>query len=201
MHRWCVRVRHMVDEYSARVMAILRYPMPDEDDAAVDGVSYEEAVYATNTARQEYIEQLLHQQELEEEAWQHRMNGVDLEEWEDQLPDYPDLVLDELRSVADQIAELERYRDRLLIFARLFAVQPHAARSLANVVGLSYSTILRNADEQDVAYVQAEAQRQAASLLSNGEGRPAGISNPSELEAYQRLRALAGPAPAGEGRS
>lgn len=191
-----------MDIYTARVMAALRFPPPaDRYDDLGNPIDYDEMVYAAQRDQEEYAKRLLHEHAVQAEGWEHQMNAVVIEEYADQLPPYPNLLLDELDSISAQIRQLEELRDQLLVFARLFALEPLAARKLAERVGLSYSTILRNASDEDVTYVQAIAQREAAALVHSKDAPQGGISNPGDLEAYQRLRVLAGPTPAGEGQS
>lgn len=187
-----------MDVYTARVMAALRFPFPQgrySEDG--DAVAFDELTRAAVDYQQEYVNELLHEHGQRAEGWEHQMNAVDFED-ADQLPAYPDLLLDELDRISVRLRELEEYRDRLLIFARLFALEPQAARKLAERVGLSYSTILRNATDEDVSRVQAVAQHEAAALVHDKDAPRAEISSPHDLEVRQRLRVLAGPAPCGQ---
>jgi hypothetical protein len=61
---------------------------------------------------------------------------------------------------------------------------------------MSYSTILRNASDEDVSEVQAIAEQEAAALIHDKDAPKAAITNAHDLEVHQRLRVLAGPAPA-----
>ena len=186
--------------YTARVMAALRFPFPqDRYHEDGDEVAFDEMTRAAHDNQQQYVEELVHEYQRQAEGWEQQMNAMDLDENADQLPAYPDLLLDELDAISAQIRELEEYRDRLLIFARLFALEPQAARKLADRVGMSYSTILRNATDADVAQVQAIAQQEAAALVHDKDATRAEITSPHDLEIHQRLRVLAGPAPSEQG--
>jgi hypothetical protein len=185
--------------YTARVMAALRFPFPKErynEDG--DAIDYNEMMQAAHYNQEQYVEELLDDHGRQSEAWKHQMDAIGFEEDENRLPAYPDLLLDELDSISGQIQELEDYRNKLLIFARLFSLEPQAARKLADRVGMSYSTILRNASDEDVRDVQAIARQEASALVHDKDAAKAAITNAHDLEMHQRLRVLAGPAPTEE---
>ena len=98
----------------------------------------------------------------------------------------PAPVLDELRSVASRIVELQTYLNRLIVYARLFAAEPSIARTVARATGISHSTIGRMATPELVADVAGQAQPVARARME--DLRPA--TNP---HFYRRLAAIASP--------
>ena len=101
----------------------------------------------------------------------------------------PDPVLSELKSTASRIAGLQRYLNKLIIYARLFAAEPATARTVAEVTGLSHSTIVRMATPELIAHVAAQVQPIARAQLNALQ--PA--TNPLF---YRRLATIAAPTPA-----
>jgi hypothetical protein len=160
--------------YDLQVLAKLNHPYPDDADPAEEEV--------IDDARRDYLEgavkAYLHQIE-------HSWSEFD-DASENAAFDPPDAVLDELRSTAARIAGLQTYLNELIIYARLFAAEPATARTVAQVTGLSHSTIVRMATPDLIAQVARQAQPVARARME--ALKPA--VNPLF---YRRLAAIAAP--------
>jgi hypothetical protein len=92
----------------------------------------------------------------------------------------PCYLLDRLEEVCRSIARLERLRDRLITFARTYAVDPESSRVIAARTGLSHTTIRRTADEAAI--------REVADLAGPvAEGMLASLTPQKEPDLYSRL--------------
>lgn len=171
------------ERYEAEVIGRLRYrPRPADDDPEI----VQESAQAAAEAALEYATDIAATHVDRVQEW---IDTVDHED-EGAVSEYPSLVLEELAYTASRIADMEAYRDRLLIFARLFAFDPRSSRQIAQVAGLSYSSVLRAATDEDTDDVQRIAASEAADFVRQLH---ASRTNPQLMETYARLRAIAGP--------
>jgi hypothetical protein len=100
------------------------------------------------------------------------------------LPERPNMVIRELGRVSRQLADLERYRDQLIVVARALASTPATARAVAQQTGLSHSTVVRMVTPEALAEVAAGVAPLVDQLLEEME--------PGEAPAfYLRLRSAA----------
>ena len=152
--------------YDVEVMARLRYPMPDpagpDDDPETDDLVREDV----------WEDRRRYARELTEDYDQWVENSYLAADAEGVVPAAPPGVLAmEISRVSDQLAALEAFRDRLLVYARSLAAQPVPARALAKRTGLSHSTIVRMTTAEAIADVATEAAPAAHNALADVDPR------------------------------
>ncbi|GAA3623662.1 hypothetical protein [Microlunatus ginsengisoli] len=160
--------------YDLSVLTMLRYPAPHDEDPVAEEVVDDQRRDYFNDAVEAYLRDIEH-------SWSEYDDGTDRGSFEP-----PDVVLDELQATAARIADLQNYLNELIIYARLFAAEPATARTVAEVTGLSHSTIVRMATPELIAQVAARVQPVARTQLQALQ--PA--TNPLF---YRRLATLAAP--------
>lgn len=100
------------------------------------------------------------------------------------LPERPNMVTREIGKVSRQLADLERYRDQLIVVARGLASAPATARAVAQQTRLSHSTVVRMVTPEAIAEVSATVAPLVEQLLEEMEpGEAPGF--------YLRLRSAA----------
>ena len=152
------------------IAVITRLRLPDEPDGPPPEVLIEE--------RNDYARDLADQYQAMVEA--------DYLEADDVagLPERPNMVAFELAKVSRRLADLERYRDQLIVVARALASTPITARAVAQQTGLSHSTVVRMVTPKALADVSASVAPLAEQALDDIE--------PGEAPAfYLRLRSVA----------
>lgn len=169
------------ERYEAETISRLRHPKSSVDPDNPD------ADQLVGEAAHEYASDLAAHHVGRVEGW---IDTVELDDGGEPTQEYPSLILAELAYTAREIAQMEEYRDRLLVFARLFAFDPKSSRQIAQVAGLSYSSVLRAATDEHTEQVEQVARSEAAQLVRQLH---ATRTNPHVMETYARLRAIAGP--------
>lgn len=160
--------------YDILVIARLRYPYGEEGTEE-----------GTEDQRRAFVEEFLdNYQRAFDQSW-----AMFEEDALRASFDPPDAVLDELSRAAQELAEISSYLDKLIMFARAFAAQTSTTRVIADVTGVSHSTVVRMATPELVAWVSAQAQQVAETQMKGVEP----VKNPVF---YQRLVGLAAAEPA-----
>jgi hypothetical protein len=156
-------------------MSVFRFPVrtPAND---LDEVSDDEidAVWET---RRRFVEET--EQDLDDwfdNVVHARSND---EEWP---PDPPNPLESELMWVGDQLARLEAYRDRLIVFARSFASDTVPVCTIGRHTGLSHSTVVRMITEEAIADIAPIVGRVAEKYLTKD------LDPRDDPDLYRRLR-------------
>src|SRR4051794_30409403 len=140
--------------YDLTMLTTLLHPDPDDDDhPAYVEVLEDQRRDHFNEAVETYLHDVEH-------SWDAYDGDPDNSSFEP-----PDAVLTELASTASRVAGLQRYLNKLIIYARLFAAEPASARTVAQVTGLSHSTIVPMATPELIAQVAAQVQPVARARL------------------------------------
>ncbi|MBA3529713.1 MAG: hypothetical protein H0T91_10480 [Propionibacteriaceae bacterium] len=156
--------------YDILVMARLRYPYGEEGSEE-----------GTEDQRRHFIEEFIDDYQR---TFDHSLSMFE----EDASFDPPDPVLNELLRTARDLAEISTYLDKLMVFARAFAAETSTTRVIADVTGVSHSTVVRTATPELVARVAAQAQQVAEMQMKGVEP----VKNPVF---YRRLVGLAAAEP------
>jgi hypothetical protein len=137
--------------YDIDVMARLKHPLPDTDDP-----SYHDIKLDVDANRWQFAN----------DAARDYSDALDRFDPDDGYG-LPNPLLEELGSVSTEIAILEGYRDRLIVFARTLAAEPASARTVAACTGLSHSTIVRMVTEETIAAVAADVEPAIDAVLTS----------------------------------
>lgn len=143
--------------------------MPEDPDLVMT-----EDLEAVWENRRALVEQ--YREQLESQLDELTTDGGDID-------DAPDPLVEELGWVGDELARMQRYRDQLIVFARTFASETIAARTVGNCTNLSHSTIVRMINEDSVAAIAPEVSGAAYQALQTA-GNPR-----DDPEFYLRLKA------------
>jgi Mg2+ and Co2+ transporter CorA len=155
-------------------MSVFRFPVrsPAND---IDEISDDEIDEVWETRRR-FVEET--EQELDD--WFDNVVHArsDGEEW----PDPPNPLESELMWVGDQLARLESYRDRLIVFARSFASDTVPVRTIGQHTGLSHSTVVRMITEEAIEDIAPIVGAVAEKYLTND------LDPRDDPDLYRRLR-------------
>jgi hypothetical protein len=164
--------------YDLEVMSAFRFPIrtPVND---FDEVSDDE-IDTVREARQEFVKDKLEDMDDWVTDLIHSRSDQDQEE---EWVEPPDPLEMELRWVGDQLASLEAYRDRLIVFARSFASDSVPVRTIGQHTRLSHSTVVRMITEEAIANIAGVVGPIAHRYLE-GDFDPR-----DDPEFYRRLRA------------
>lgn len=166
---WSDRVR-----YDLEVMSRFRFPRPEVDDPEV----MEDELEEVWSHRRAFVE-------AKEEAIGNILTDAFLDDPDDDAGgELPDPLTEELRWVGDQMAWMEAYRDRLIVFARSLASDTVPARTIGKCTRLSHSTIVRMTTDAAVADIAKTVAPVAFDFLHRD-----GYDPRDDPEFYRRLKA------------